>query len=59
MEETTECFKLQKQKNYINDLREILNEMCCLIDEGEVNIDKLNVSHRLDTLIVEYMELEK
>ena len=59
MEETTKSLKAQKLENYINDLSEILNEICCLIDEGEVNIDKLNVSHRLDTLIVEYMELEK
>ena len=57
MEETTEILKVQKLENCINALREILNEMCCLIDDREVNIEKLNVSRQLDTLIVEYMGL--
>ena len=33
--------------------------MCGLIDERDVNKEKLNVSQQLDTLIVEYMGLEK
>ena len=59
MEETTEILKGQKLENCINALRDILNEMCGLIDERDVNKEKLNVSQQLDTLIVEYMGLEK
>lgn len=50
---------LHKQKLEINidKLRDILNEMCCTIDERDVSMEKLDVSHQLDTLIVEYMGL--
>jgi len=50
---------LQKQKLEISidKLRDILNEMCCAIDEREVSMEKLDVSRQLDTLILEYMGL--
>ena len=59
LNETPETLHNQKLENCIDTLRDTLNEMCCLIDEREVNIDKLNVSRQLDTLIVEYMEIKK
>ena len=59
MEETSEISHKQKLKNSIDTLRDILNEKCCLIDGYQVNREKLNVSQQLDTLIVEYMRLEK
>lgn len=58
MDKTPEILHKQTLKNCIDDLRHILNEMCYLIDEREVNIEKLNVSRQLDTLIVEYMEIK-
>ena len=42
----------------INALRDVLNEMCCTIDESEPSIEKLIVSRKLDQLIVEYMSLK-
>jgi len=59
MEETFGFLHQQKLEASIDRLRDILNEMCCTIDEREVNIEKLNISQQLDTLIVEYMVLEK
>ena len=49
----------QELETSIDALRDILNELCCTIDEWEVNIEKLNVSQQLDKLIVEYMGLKK
>ena len=43
----------------IDALRDILNEMCCTIDECGFNIEMLDVSQQLDKVIVEYMNLEK
>ena len=59
MGEIHEVLHKEKLENCINNLRDVLNEMCCLLDEGEVNIEKLNVSRQLDAFIVEYMRLEK
>lgn len=59
MEEIPEISHQQMLENSIDTLRDILNEMCCTIDEREVNVEKLNVSNQLDTLIVEYMRLKK
>jgi len=55
MEEILEFLHQQKLETSIETLRDILNEMCCTIDEREVNIEKLSISQQLDTLIVEYM----
>ena len=49
----------EKLKTCINTLRDVLNELCCTLDEPESNIEKLNVSCKLDELIVEYMSLKK
>jgi len=59
IEETPKILYQQKLENCIDTLRDILNEMRSLTDEREVSIDKLNVSQQLDTIIVEYMGLEK
>ena len=49
MGETHEILHKEKLENCINDLRDVLNEMCCSLDEGEANIEKLTVSRQLDT----------
>jgi len=59
MDETLRLLNQQKLETSIDTLRNILNEMCCTIDEREVNIEKLTISQQLDRLIVEYMFLEK
>ena len=43
----------------INTLRDVLNEMCCIIDNPTSSKEKLIVSRQLDELIVEYMYLKK
>lgn len=48
--------KLLRIKNQIDELRETLNEICCTIDEGKYNPDRLFISEYLDELIVEYMK---
>lgn len=48
-----------KLETCINTLRDVLNEMCCTLDEHEMSIEKLIVSRQLDKLIVEYMVLKK
>jgi len=59
MDEKLRLLNQQKLETSIDTLRDILNEMCCTIDEREVNIEKLTISQQLDRLIVEYMFLEK
>ena len=46
-------FRLNKE---INELREVLNEVCSTSDTNETNRIKLNISESLDELIVEYMK---
>lgn len=48
--------KLLRIKNQIDELRETLNEVCCTIDEGKSNPDRLFISECLDDLIVKYMK---
>ena len=43
----------------IDTLRDVLNEMCCTLDDHGMSIEKLIVSRQLDKLIVEYMVLKK
>ena len=57
-EELVQSSDEEKLKNCINKLREVLNEMCCTIDEPETSSRKLLVSQQLDQLIVEYMYLK-
>ena len=59
IEEISGFLREQKLKIAIDSLRDILNEMCCTIDDRKVSIKKLNISQQLDILIVEYMNLEK
>lgn len=42
-------------KNRINNLRDILNEICSTDSSTEVGEIKLDISRKLDRLIVEYM----
>ncbi|MGH4118158.1 aspartyl-phosphate phosphatase Spo0E family protein [Clostridium sp.] len=50
---------IEHLENCINDLRAVLNEICCTDEEAdadiEVDVKKLNISRELDGLIVEYM----
>ncbi|MCM0651068.1 diguanylate cyclase [Clostridium swellfunianum] len=48
--------RLLRIKNQIDELRETLNEVCCTIDEGKSNPDRLFISECLDELIVKYMK---
>jgi len=59
MEETFGFLHQQRLAASIDRVRAILNEMCCTFDKREVDIEKLSISQQLDTLIVEYMLLEK
>lgn len=57
-----EIFKISYEdtlKAHISALRDILNELCCTIDDSDVSIEALTVSQQLDKLIVEYMILKK
>jgi len=47
-----------KFKICIIKLRDVLNEMCFIIDESELSVESLTVSHKLDQLLVEYMNLK-
>ena len=40
----------------INDLRDILNEICCTDQNAEVQEQRLITSRNLDELIVKYMK---
>ena len=42
--------------NRINNLREVLNEICCADADVETKEERLAVSRSLDKLIVEYMK---
>lgn len=48
--------KLDELDKYIDDLRDVLNEICVTIDETDGANEKLIVSQFLDELIVEYMK---
>lgn len=52
--------ELDRLNRGIEELREILNEICCTADESENDKERLTVSKCLDELIVAYMkELNK
>jgi hypothetical protein len=42
-------------KNSINNLRDVLNEICCTDSGTEEKKERLDISMKLDKLIVEYM----
>jgi two-component system, cell cycle response regulator len=48
--------ELDKLNERIEELREILNEICCTVDESENDMERLTISMYLDELIVEYMK---
>jgi len=45
-----------KLTQYINEVRDVLNEICITIDENENKEYILKVSEYLDELIIEYMK---
>lgn len=47
--------KLERLKEQINELREILNEICISSNGTELTKEILIISQSLDELIVEYM----
>ena len=47
---------LNRLKKCIDELREVLNEMCITLDEKINHEERLIVSQYLDELIVEYMK---
>lgn len=48
--------ELDRLNESIEELREILNEICCTVDESKNDIERLTISMYLDELIVEYMK---
>lgn len=48
-------FRLDRLKDQIDELREILNAICAASDGDEARDDVLMISQCLDGLIVEYM----
>jgi hypothetical protein len=54
--EKSKHLELEKINKNIEELRDILNEICCTITEGEKDKERLTVSEALDELIVQYMK---
>jgi hypothetical protein len=51
---------LDKLNKNIEELRDVLNEICCTVEENKNSEERLIVSKCLDELIVDYMkELNK
>lgn len=48
--------RLSKLKSEIDEMREVLNEVCCSVDNEESKTNILTISQDLDELIVEYMK---
>jgi len=48
--------KLYKLNRQINEVREILNDVCCTLDIDVAIDDRLIISQYLDELIVKYMK---
>ena len=53
---SSKAIKLSRLNEEINELREVLNEVCCTTDTDETYTDRLTISQQLDKLIVEYMK---
>ncbi|MDT8719714.1 GGDEF domain-containing protein [Clostridium sp. 19966] len=59
-ENNNKNIKLARLDKQIGELREVLNEICCTLDENDSKGKQLIISQWLDELIVEYMkEVEK
>lgn len=54
-EKNTGDIKLAILSKKIDELREILNEICCSVDNVNNGAERLKISEQLDELIVEYM----
>jgi hypothetical protein len=54
--EKSEHLELEKINKNIQELRDILNEICCTEAEDEKDKERLAVSEALDELIVQYMK---
>lgn len=50
---------IEELSQKINEVRDVLNEVCCTLDENQNNEDVLKVSEYLDQLLVEYMRQVK
>lgn len=53
---TLDNITMEELNNRINDLRDILNEICCTDQNAELQEERLNTSRNLDELIVKYMK---
>jgi hypothetical protein len=53
---TLDNFTIKDLDNRINNLRDVLNEICCTELNTELKKQRLLVSRELDELIVKYMK---
>ena len=53
---TIDNITMEALNNRINELRDILNELCYLDQDKEIQEERLITSRKLDELIVEYMK---
>lgn len=53
---TLDNLTIEELSKRINDLRDVLNEICCTDPSSETQEERLNISRDLDELIVEYMK---
>lgn len=53
---TLDNITIEELNNRINDLRDVLNEICCTDPNTEAQEERLNISRNLDELIVKYMK---
>jgi len=53
---TLDNITMEELNKRINELRDILNEICCTAQNDEIQEERLTASRNLDILIVEYMK---
>ena len=53
---TLDNIAIEDLNKRINDLRDVLNEICCTDSYAEEQEERLIISRNLDKLIVEYMK---
>lgn len=53
---TLDNITIEELNNRINDLRDVLNEICCTDPSTEAQEERLSISRNLDELIVKYMK---
>jgi len=54
--ENLDYMTLEKIRNSIDELRDLLNEICENFDESQQDNERLRISRSLDELIVNYMK---